>query len=43
MGDTLFYFTFGKYEFGIYRHWQGFYRNGWITKIGWFYVYRWEE
>ena len=42
MGDTLFYFTIGKYEVGMYKHWQGYYRNSWITKIGWFYVYDWQ-
>lgn len=42
MGDILFRFNFGRYEFGMYRHFKSWYfTNGFITEFcGWFYIYK---
>lgn len=40
MGDYLFNFTLGKYEFGIMKHFNTIYfNNGYMKSFLWFYIY----
>lgn len=40
MGDMLFRFNIGKYEFGMYRRFHRYFYNGYIRQFAWFYVYK---
>ena len=41
MGDYLFSFKIGKYEFGMFRHFQCWrFNNGHIREFMWWYIYK---
>ncbi len=40
MGDILFSFKIGKFEFGMYRHFKcWWFNNGHIREFMWWYAY----